>query len=149
MKQIPENEISIRYVHSSGPGGQHVNKVATTAQLRFDIKNSLVLSEHVKERLFRLAGRRVTGDGVLVIEAGRFRERERNRQEAINRLFRLVEQAQGSKAPVQRLADRIAAVFVPVVVVIALLTFAGWWFAVGDFQQALINAVAVLVIACP
>jgi len=94
MKQIPENEISIRYVHSSGPGGQHVNKVATTAQLRFDIKNSLVLSEHVKERLFRLAGRRVTGDGVLVIEAGRFRERERNRQEAINRLFRLVEQAQ-------------------------------------------------------
>jgi ribosome-associated protein len=104
MKQIPENEISIRYVHSSGPGGQHVNKVATTAQLRFDIKNSLVLSEHVKERLFRLAGRRVTGDGVLVIEAGRFRERERNRQEAINRLFRLVEQAQ--QTPQNRIPTR-------------------------------------------
>ena len=104
MKQIPENEISIRYVHSSGPGGQHVNKVATTAQLRFDIKNSLVLSEHVKERLFRLAGRRVTGDGVLVIEAGRFRERERNRQEAINRLFRLVEQAQ--QTPQNRMPTR-------------------------------------------
>jgi len=104
MKQIPENEISIRYVHSSGPGGQHVNKVATTAQLRFDIKNSLVLSEHGKERLFRLAGRRVTDDGVLVIEAGRFRERERNRQEAISRLFRLVEQAQ--QTPQNRIPTR-------------------------------------------
>ncbi len=83
---------------------QGMNKVATTAQLRFDIKNSLVLSEHVKERLFRLAGRRVTGDGVLVIEAGRFRERERNRQEAINRLFRLVEQAQ--QTPQNRIPTR-------------------------------------------
>ncbi|WP_240794533.1 heavy metal translocating P-type ATPase [Azoarcus sp. DD4] len=64
-------------------------------------------------------------------------------------IIRLVEQAQGSKAPVQRRADEIAAVFVPVVVGIALLTLAGWWLFSGDFQQALINAVAVLVIACP
>jgi len=64
-------------------------------------------------------------------------------------IIRMVEQAQGSKAPVQRLADRIAAVFVPVVGVIALLTFAAWWGLAGDFTQAVVNAVAVLVIACP
>ncbi|ATE60687.1 heavy metal translocating P-type ATPase [Thauera sinica] len=64
-------------------------------------------------------------------------------------IIRLVEQAQGSKAPVQRMADRISAVFVPVVVLVAFGTFAGWWLWSGDFQQALINAVAVLVIACP
>lgn len=64
-------------------------------------------------------------------------------------IIRMVEQAQGSKAPVQRLADRISAIFVPVVVVIAAVTFAVWWLVAGDFSQALISAVAVLVIACP
>ena len=64
-------------------------------------------------------------------------------------IIRLVEEAQGSKAPVQRLADKVAAIFVPVVTVIALLTFIAWWALGGDFTQALVNAVAVLVIACP
>ena len=64
-------------------------------------------------------------------------------------IIRLVGEAQGSKAPVQRLADQISAVFVPVVCVIALATFAGWWLYAGDFAEALVNAVAVLVIACP
>ncbi len=64
-------------------------------------------------------------------------------------IIRMVEEAQGSKAPVQRLADRVAAIFVPAVGVVALLTFVGWWWLAGDFTQAMINAVAVLVIACP
>ena len=64
-------------------------------------------------------------------------------------IIRMVEQAQGSKAPVQRLADRISAIFVPVVTAIALVTFAAWWAIAGDFTNALVNAVAVLVIACP
>jgi Cu+-exporting ATPase len=64
-------------------------------------------------------------------------------------IIRLVDEAQGSKAPVQRLADKVAAIFVPVVVAIALLTFIAWWALAGDFAQALVNAVAVLVIACP
>ncbi|MDK9703289.1 MAG: heavy metal translocating P-type ATPase [Sulfuritalea sp.] len=64
-------------------------------------------------------------------------------------IIRLVEEAQGSKAPVQRLADKVAAIFVPVVTLIALLTFVAWWALAGDFTQALVNAVAVLVIACP
>jgi len=64
-------------------------------------------------------------------------------------IIALVEQAQGSKAPVQRLADRVSAIFVPVVGAIALLTFGGWMVFYGDFTYALVNAVAVLVIACP
>ena len=91
--QIPEDEITINFVQSSGPGGQNVNKVASAAQLRFDVRNSPSLSEGVKQRLARLAGKRMTDDGVLIIEARRYRERERNRLDAIARLHHLVEQA--------------------------------------------------------
>lgn len=68
---------------------------------------------------------------------------------ALARIIRLVEEAQGSKAPIQKIADRVSGIFVPAVIVIALITLAGWWLAAHDFQHALINAVSVLVIACP
>ena len=102
--QIPEDEITINFVQSSGPGGQNVNKVASAAQLRFDVRNSPSLSEGVKQRLARLAGKRMTDDGVLIIEARRYRERERNRLDAIARLHHLVELA--LRPPAKRLPTR-------------------------------------------
>jgi ribosome-associated protein len=91
--RIDESEIRERFVRSSGPGGQNVNKVATTVQLRFDVRNSPSLGDDVRERLIRLAGNRVTRDGVLVIEAGRYRTQERNRRDARERLAEWVRRA--------------------------------------------------------
>ena len=87
--QIDERELRIDFIRSSGPGGQNVNKVATAVQLRFDVRGSS-LPEEVKERLTRLAGSRMTSDGVLVIEAKRFRTQEQNREDAIQRFVDLV-----------------------------------------------------------
>lgn len=90
---IDESELRERYIRASGPGGQRVNKVATAVQLRFDVARSPSLPPEVRERLRRLAGRRLTADGVLVIEAQRFRARERNREDALERLLRLIRRA--------------------------------------------------------
>ncbi len=81
------------FIRSSGPGGQNVNKVATAVQLRFDARNAAGLSERVRSRLIRLAGQRATKDGVIVIEAGRFRTQEQNRADAKARLTALVAKA--------------------------------------------------------
>ncbi len=86
-------EIRFEFFRSSGPGGQNVNKVATAVRLRFDIRHSNLLSEDVRSRLRRLAGRRVTDRGVLVIEAQRYRTQERNREDAVERLADLLRRA--------------------------------------------------------
>ncbi len=91
--KIRENEVSFSFIHSSGPGGQNVNKVATAVQLFFDIKNSPSLSEETKERLIHLGGKGVTEDGKLVIKARRYRTQERNKQDAIQRLIALIRKA--------------------------------------------------------
>ena len=90
---INENEITFSFIRSSGPGGQNVNKVATAAQLRFDVKNSSSLTEAVKKRLIRLGGSRITDDGVLTITAQRFRTQERNRIDGLERLTALTRKA--------------------------------------------------------
>jgi len=90
---IPDDEITFKYILASGPGGQNVNKVATAAQLRFDVKNSPSLEYEVKERLIGLAGKRVTSKGELIISAKRYRTQERNRQDAIDRLVDLIRTA--------------------------------------------------------
>ncbi len=96
---LEDSELEERFIRSPGPGGQRVNKVATAVQLRFDVGRSPSVPVAVKQRLIRLAGRRVSSDGILTIEAHRFRVRERNREDARERLIELVRKASHQPKP--------------------------------------------------
>lgn len=87
---IDEKDLYYKFIRASGPGGQNINKVSTAVQLKFNIKRNLTLSKDIKTRLIRLAGRRVSEDGFLMIEAKRYRNQERNRIDALNRLKNLI-----------------------------------------------------------
>ena len=115
-------------------GASSVNEAMLTGE-------SLPAAKHPGDKVFAAT---VNGEGLIQCRATGV-----GSHTLLAGIIRMVEQAQGSKAPVQRLADRISAIFVPVVTAIALVAFAGWWIFTGDFTNALVNAVAVLVIACP
>ncbi len=90
---LDEKELEERFVRAAGPGGQNVNKVSTAVELRFDVRASPSLPDGVRARLERLSGRRLTLEGVLVLQASRFRTQERNRQDALDRLLELIRRA--------------------------------------------------------
>lgn len=100
---LDEDDLDISFVRASGPGGQNVNKLSTAAQLRFDTAK-LTLAEDTAARLTRLAGQRMTKDGVIVIHAQRFRTQERNRADAIGRLVALLKEA--AERPIPRRATK-------------------------------------------
>jgi ribosome-associated protein len=101
---IDEREIDESFVRASGPGGQNVNKLSTAVQLRFDVRHSPSLPHDVRERLERIAGSRLTNDGVVVIIAQRHRTQVRNRDDALNRLIEMIRQA--AFVPVKRRPTR-------------------------------------------
>jgi ribosome-associated protein len=101
---VREAELKLDFIRASGPGGQNVNKVATAVQLRFDVFRSPSLPEDVRRRLVRIAGKRVSKEGVLLIDARRFRTQERNRQDAVERLVQWIRRA--AEKPKKRIKTR-------------------------------------------
>ncbi len=145
-KDIAIKHVQVGYQVVVRPGERiPVDGIITDGQSTVD--ESMLTGEPIpvdKKTGDTLTGGTINGHGVLTFKATRI-----GKETVLAQIIRLVQEAQGSKAPIQALADRVAAVFVPVIISIALMVFITWWFATGDFVQSMIRLVAVLVIACP
>jgi ribosome-associated protein len=102
--QIPDEDVEFRYKRASGPGGQHVNRTDSAVELRFQVDACAALTPAVRERLRHIARKRISGEGVLIIHAQRFRSQDRNREDALARLAELLREA--SQPPVPRIPTR-------------------------------------------
>ena len=90
---IEESEIQLEFVRSSGPGGQNVNKISSAVQLRFDLRNTTSLPEHVKQKILHITGAKITAEGILLISASKYRTQEQNRSDAISRFINIIKKS--------------------------------------------------------